>query len=173
MNKVETASAKLCQQSCHNALHSATGAYVRASELRAKESALAEKISIRRLNFFTGRRRRFGTSTCRSMTAWSPRSSAHRAAARAPCCGAEPVCYDLYPNQRAEGEVVLDGENILAAGLTRTCCAHGVGMVFQSPRPSRCPFTTTSPLASGLYEKLSKSELDGRVSIAARRCAVG
>jgi phosphate transport system ATP-binding protein len=70
--------------------------------------------------------------------------------------------YDLYPGHRAEGEVNLDGENILKVknlGLLRA----KVGMVFQKPTPF--PMSIYENIAFGirLHEKLSRSEMDGRV----------
>jgi phosphate transport system ATP-binding protein len=70
--------------------------------------------------------------------------------------------YDLYPGQRAEGEVILDGENILTLkniGLLRA----KVGMVFQKPTPF--PMSIYENIAFGirLYEKLRRSEMDDRV----------
>ena len=47
--------------------------------------------------------------------------------------------YDLYPGQRAEGEVMLDGENILSKDLDLNLLRSRVGMVFQKPTP--CPRT--------------------------------
>src|SRR5206468_7427674 len=43
--------------------------------------------------------------------------------------------YEIYPNQRAEGEVLLDGQNILASGLDLNLLRAKVGMVFQKPTP--------------------------------------
>jgi phosphate transport system ATP-binding protein len=70
--------------------------------------------------------------------------------------------YDLYPGQRAEGEVILDGENILASKGTAQLRAK-VGMVFQKPTPF--PMSIYENIAFGirLYEKLRRSEMDGRV----------
>jgi phosphate transport system ATP-binding protein len=80
--------------------------------------------------------------------------------------------YDLYPNQRAEGEVLLDGENILDPALDLNLLRSRVGMVFQKPTPF--PMSIYDNIAFGikLYEKLSKSELDGRVESALRRSAL-
>ena len=71
--------------------------------------------------------------------------------------------YDLYPGQRAEGEVMLDGENILSPGLDLNLLRSRVGMVFQKPTPF--PMTIYDNIAFGirLYEKLPKSEMDARV----------
>jgi phosphate transport system ATP-binding protein len=80
--------------------------------------------------------------------------------------------YDLYPNQRAEGEVLLDGQDILSPGLDLNLLRARVGMVFQKPTPF--PMSIYDNIAFGvkLYEKLPKSELDGRVETALRRAAL-
>jgi phosphate transport system ATP-binding protein len=80
--------------------------------------------------------------------------------------------YDLYPGQRAEGEVLLDGENILSPGVDLNLLRARVGMVFQKPTPF--PMTIYDNIAFGikLYEKLPRSELDGRVEHALRGAAL-
>ena len=80
--------------------------------------------------------------------------------------------YDLYPNQRAEGEVLLDGENILNPKQDLNLLRARVGMVFQKPTPF--PMTIYDNIAFGirLYEKFSKSELDDRVEQALHGAAI-
>jgi len=80
--------------------------------------------------------------------------------------------YELYPNQRAEGEVMLDGDNILAAGQDLNLLRARVGMVFQKPTPF--PMTIYDNIAFGikLYERLPKSEMDGRVENALKGAAL-
>ncbi len=80
--------------------------------------------------------------------------------------------YDLYPNQRAEGEVLLDGENILAPDLDLNLLRARVGMVFQKPTPF--PMSIYDNIAFGvrLYEKLSRSEMDERVEQSLTRAAL-
>jgi len=80
--------------------------------------------------------------------------------------------YELYPKQRAEGEVLLDGENILSSRLDLNLLRAKVGMVFQKPTPF--PMTIFDNIAFGLqlYESLSRSELEGRVEHALRRAAL-
>jgi phosphate transport system ATP-binding protein len=70
--------------------------------------------------------------------------------------------YDLYPRQRAEGEVILDGENILTVKSIRQLRSK-VGMVFQKPTPF--PMSIHENIAFGvrLYESLSRSAMDERV----------
>jgi len=80
--------------------------------------------------------------------------------------------YDLYPNQRATGNVRLDNEDILESGQDINLLRAKVGMVFQKPTPF--PMTIFENIAFGirLYEKLPKSELEGRVQHALRRAAL-
>jgi phosphate transport system ATP-binding protein len=80
--------------------------------------------------------------------------------------------YDLYPNQRAEGEVKFDGADILSPQQDLNLLRSRVGMVFQKPTPF--PMSIYENIAFGvkLYEKLSRSELDGRVETALRRAAL-
>jgi phosphate transport system ATP-binding protein len=80
--------------------------------------------------------------------------------------------YDLYPKQRAEGEVLLDGANILRRDQDLNLLRARVGMVFQKPTPF--PMSIHDNIAFGikLYEKLSKSELGDRVEAALTRAAL-
>ena len=80
--------------------------------------------------------------------------------------------YDLYPNQIAKGEVLFDGENILSPKQDLNLLRSRIGMVFQKPTPF--PMSIYENLAFGirLYEKLPKSELDGRVETSLRRAAL-
>ena len=80
--------------------------------------------------------------------------------------------YELYPGQRATGEVLVDGENILAPGLDLNLLRAKIGMVFQKPTPF--PMSIHDNIAFGirLYERMSRSELDDRVESALRRAAL-
>src|ERR1700746_1779525 len=80
--------------------------------------------------------------------------------------------YDLYPGQRAEGQLMLDNENILSPKLDLNLLRARVGMVFQKPTPF--PMTIYENIAFGirLYEKLSKSDIDDRVEQSLRRAAL-
>ena len=80
--------------------------------------------------------------------------------------------YDLYPNQRAAGEVLLDGRNILDPQVDINLLRARVGMVFQKPTPF--PMTIYDNISFGikLYEKLPKSELDDRVETALKGAAL-
>ena len=80
--------------------------------------------------------------------------------------------YDLYPEQRAEGELLLDGQNILSRDLDVSTLRAKVGMVFQKPTPF--PMSIYDNIAFGvrLHEKLSKAEMDERVEWALRKSAL-
>ena len=80
--------------------------------------------------------------------------------------------YELYPGQRATGEVLVDGENILTPGLDLNLLRAKIGMVFQKPTPF--PMSIYDNIAFGirLYERLTRSELDDRVEAALRRAAL-
>ena len=80
--------------------------------------------------------------------------------------------YDLYPKQRAEGEVLLDGKNILDKNQDLNVLRARIGMVFQKPTPF--PMSIYDNIAFGirLYEDLPKSEMDGRVETALRGAAL-
>jgi phosphate transport system ATP-binding protein len=80
--------------------------------------------------------------------------------------------YSLYPGQRATGEVMMDGENIIADSTDLNSLRAKVGMVFQKPTPF--PMTIYENIAFGirLHEKLSKSEMGERIEWALTRAAL-
>jgi phosphate transport system ATP-binding protein len=80
--------------------------------------------------------------------------------------------YELYPHQRAEGQVLLDGEDILSRRQDLNHLRAKVGMVFQKPTPF--PMTIFDNIAFGLqlHESLPHAELEGRVEDALRRAAL-
>jgi phosphate transport system ATP-binding protein len=80
--------------------------------------------------------------------------------------------YDLYPNQRAEGEVILEGENILRSGQDVNLLRARVGMVFQKPTPFPMSIRDNVAFAVGLYEKLPKAVLAERVEEALVQAAL-
>ena len=79
--------------------------------------------------------------------------------------------FELYPNQRADGEILMDGENLLKAKDINLLRAR-IGMVFQKPTPF--PMSIYDNIAFGikLYERIPKSEMDGRVEDALARAAL-
>ena len=80
--------------------------------------------------------------------------------------------YTLYPEQRAEGEVLVDGRNVLAPDYDVNLLRAKVGMVFQKPTPF--PMSIYDNIAFGirLYDKLPNAELDARVEEALQRAAL-
>jgi phosphate transport system ATP-binding protein len=136
------------------------------------DSALTEKISVRNLKFFYG-------STLALKTISLPLYERQVTSFIGPSgCGKSTLLrvlnrmYDLYPNQRAEGEVIFDGENILNPRQDLNLLRSRIGMVFQKPTPF--PMSIYENIAFGvrLYERLSKSEIDARVETALEKAAL-
>ena len=80
--------------------------------------------------------------------------------------------FSLYPGQRVEGEVLLDGENILAADQDVTVLRTRIGMVFQKPTPFPMSIYDNVGFGIGLNRQLSKAQLDREVEQALRRVAL-
>jgi phosphate transport system ATP-binding protein len=133
---------------------------------------LAEKVLVRDLNFYYGDNRALKAVNVplydRKVMAFIGPSG----------CGKSTLLrilnriYDLYPNQRAEGEVLLDGHNILEPGQDLNLLRARIGMVFQKPTPF--PMSIYENIAFGvrLYERLPRADLDQRVESALRRAAI-
>jgi phosphate transport system ATP-binding protein len=80
--------------------------------------------------------------------------------------------YSLYPGQRATGEVLMDGKNILDADVDINALRAKIGMVFQKPTPF--PMTIAENISFGvrLHEALSKAQMDERIEWALTRAAL-
>jgi phosphate transport system ATP-binding protein len=80
--------------------------------------------------------------------------------------------YSLYPGQKATGQILLDGEDVLSPRADVAAVRARIGMVFQKPTPF--PMSIFDNVAYGvrLYETLSKSDMAGRVEEALRRAAL-
>ena len=136
------------------------------------KSAAAERIGVRNLNFYYGEYRALKDINVsigdREVTAFIGPSG----------CGKSTLLrvlnrmFDLYPHQRAEGEVNFDGSNILGKEQDLNLLRARIGMVFQKPTPF--PMTIYENIAFGirLYENLPKSELDQRVQLALQKAAL-
>jgi phosphate transport system ATP-binding protein len=133
---------------------------------------LEPKISVRNLNFFYGDEKALkdisvplyrGKVTAFIGPSGSGKSTLLRVLNR---------MYDLYPNQRAEGEVLFDGDDILSPRQDLNLLRARIGMVFQKPTPF--PMSIYENIAFGirLYEKLPKARLDERVETSLRRAAL-
>ena len=133
---------------------------------------LAEKILIRNLDFYYGDNKALKSINVslydRKVTAFIGPSG----------CGKSTLLrilnriYSLYPHQRAEGDVLLDGSNILDPGQDLNLLRARVGMVFQKPTPF--PMSIYENIAFGvrLFENLPRAEIDERVQSALRRAAI-
>jgi len=136
------------------------------------QGALTDKISLRDLNFFYGEARALKSI---SLSLYENKVTAFIGPSG---CGKSTLLrvlnrmYDLYPHQRATGEVMFDGENILSPRQDLNLLRARIGMVFQKPTPF--PMSIYENIAFGirLYEKLPKSEIDGRVETSLRRAAL-
>lgn len=130
------------------------------------------KIEVKNLNFYYGQSKALKDITLslpeRSVTAFIGPSG----------CGKSTLLrvfnriYELYPKQTAEGQVLLDGKNILDRSQDLNLLRTKIGMVFQKPTPF--PMSIYENIAFGvrLYENLGKSEMDGRVEQALKRAAL-
>ena len=138
----------------------------------AKAVQTIPKIQIRALNFFYGDFQGLKNINLeipeRKVTAFIGPSG----------CGKSTVLrtlnrmFDLYPRQRAEGEILLNGTNILAKSQDVNLLRAKVGMVFQKPTPF--PMSIYDNVAFGvrLYERLSKAQMEDRVEWALRKAAL-
>jgi len=80
--------------------------------------------------------------------------------------------YDLYPAQRADGELMLDGKNILDRDINLTDLRARVGMVFQKPTPFPMSIYDNVAFGVNLHERLSRSDMDDRVEWAIKKAAL-
>jgi phosphate transport system ATP-binding protein len=151
---------------------SATVAVPSVAHVPAAHAGLAEKVTIRDLNFFYGD---FRALKSISLPLYQNKVTAFIGPSG---CGKSTLLrvlnrmYDLYPHQHATGDVLFDGENILSPKQDLNLLRARIGMVFQKPTPF--PMSIYENIAFGirLYEKLPKSELDGRVETSLRRAAL-
>jgi len=137
------------------------------------ETALNEsKISIRKLNFYYGSHKALKNINLelpeRQVTGMIGPSG----------CGKSTLLrtlnrmYDLYPGQRAEGEVIMDDQNIISNDVDLNDLRARVGMVFQKPTPF--PMSIFENIAFGvrLHEQLSKADMTERVEWSLTRAAL-
>ena len=80
--------------------------------------------------------------------------------------------YELYPEQRAEGTVVLDGEDLLTSKKDVALIRSKVGMVFQKPTPFPMSIYDNISFGVKLFESLNSSDMDERVEWALRKAAL-
>ena len=80
--------------------------------------------------------------------------------------------YELYPGMRAEGEILMDGQNILSREVDVNLLRAQVGMVFQKPTPFPMSIYDNITFGVKLYENLSRSDMDDRVEWALKKAAL-
>jgi len=146
--------------------------YLSPRDFEAHKRPLTEKVSVRNVDFYYGDYRALKSVTMpiydRKVTALIGPSG----------CGKSTLLrifnrmYDLYPKQRAEGEIIFEDKNLLEPKQDLNLLRARIGMVFQKPTPF--PMSIYDNIAFGirLYEKILKSELDDRVESALKRAAL-
>ena len=144
----------------------------RAAGRPAKPAPAAARVSIQHLDFFYGARQALKDVSLdlpdRRVTGLIGPSG----------CGKSTLLrvlnrmYDLYPGQRATGEVLMDGQNLLADNLDLNALRSRIGMVFQKPTPF--PMSVFDNVAFGvrLHEKLSRAQMEERVEWSLTRAAL-
>jgi phosphate transport system ATP-binding protein len=135
-------------------------------------AALNSKVSVRNLNFYYGKFHALKNVNLeipeKKVTAFIGPSG----------CGKSTLLrtfnkmFALYPEQRAEGEIVVDGENLVTTKTDVSLIRAKIGMVFQKPTPF--PMSIYDNIAFGvrLFENLSKAEMDERVQWALTKAAL-
>jgi phosphate transport system ATP-binding protein len=80
--------------------------------------------------------------------------------------------YEIYPDQHATGEILLDGRNLLERRYSLSALRRRVGMVFQKPTPFSTTIRNNVAFALNYFERLSKSQLSERIEEALRQAAL-
>jgi phosphate transport system ATP-binding protein len=132
----------------------------------------APKLSVRNLNFYYG-----GFHALKSISLEIPEKRV-TAFIGPSGCGKSTLLrtfnrmYELYPEQRAEGEIIMDGSDLLKSKEDVSLIRAKVGMVFQKPTPF--PMSIYDNIAFGvkLFESLPRVEMDERVEWALRKAAL-
>ncbi|HET7588320.1 MAG TPA: phosphate ABC transporter ATP-binding protein PstB [Gammaproteobacteria bacterium] len=143
------------------------------SVLRFEQRLLASpKMDIRKLSFFYGKFQALHDIDLRvperQVTAFIGPSG----------CGKSTLLrtfnriYDLYPDQRATGQIWLDGNDILNRQQDLNRLRARIGMVFQKPTPFPMPVYDNIAFGVKLYEKLNRAEMNERVEWALKRAAL-
>jgi len=145
---------------------------MRIQEMSAEQIISAPKLIVRDLNFYYGADRALKDINLvipeKMVTAFIGPSG----------CGKSTLLrtfnrmYQLYPKQRATGEILLDGENLLDKKQDLNNLRAKIGMVFQKPTPF--PMSIYDNIAFGvkLYENLNKHDLDERIEWALKKAAL-
>jgi phosphate transport system ATP-binding protein len=141
-------------------------------DFAAEEERPVPKLQVKNLNFYYGGFRALKNISLdipeREVTAFIGPSG----------CGKSTLLrtfnrmYSLYPDQRAEGEILMDGENLLTTKKDVSLVRARIGMVFQKPTPFPMSIYDNIAFGVGLFERLSRREMDERVEWALGRAAL-
>ncbi|WP_283744777.1 phosphate ABC transporter ATP-binding protein PstB [Sideroxydans sp. CL21] len=145
---------------------------MRIEEMTAEQIISAPKVIVRDLNFYYGADRALKDINLvipeKMVTAFIGPSG----------CGKSTLLrtfnrmYELYPKQRATGEILLDGENLLDKKQDLNTLRAKIGMVFQKPTPFPMSIYDNITFGVKLYERLSSHEMDDRVEWALKKAAL-
>src|SRR5213595_1209161 len=134
--------------------------------------AMKPKLSVRDLNFYYG-----GFQALKNITLDIPERKVTSFIGPSGCGKSTLLrtfnrMYELYPEQRAEGEILMDGGNLLTSKDDVSLIRAKIGMVFQKPTPF--PMSIYDNIAFGvkLFEALPRVEMDERVEWALRKAAL-
>jgi len=132
----------------------------------------ATQVAIRQLNFFYGKSRALKDVSLNVV------ANAVTAIIGPSGCGKSTLLrtinriYELYPDQRAQGEIEIDGRNVLDRKYPLSDLRRKVGMVFQKPTPFASSIRNNVGFALSYYERLSKSEINDRIEDALNQAAL-
>ena len=130
------------------------------------------KIEVRNLDFF------YGKSQALKAVALQVPAHAVTAIIGPSGCGKSTLLrtlnriYEIYPDQRAAGEILIDGSDVLDRRFPLSDLRRRVGMVFQKPTPFATSIRNNVSFALSYYERLSKSQMSDRVEAALRQAAL-
>ena len=147
-------------------------AYLRFEPSQEAVPETATQLSVRHLDFFYGRAQALHDVNLEI------KANAVTAIIGPSGCGKSTLLrsinriYELYPDQRAEGEILVDGRNVLDKRYALSDLRRKVGMVFQKPTPFASSIRNNVAFALSYYEKLSKAEIADRVEDALRQAAL-
>jgi phosphate transport system ATP-binding protein len=133
---------------------------------------LKAKLSVRGLNFYYG-----GFQAIKNVTMDIPERKV-TAFIGPSGCGKSTLLrtfnrmYSLYPDQRAEGEILMDGENLVTTRQDVSLIRARIGMVFQKPTPFPMSIYDNIAFGVNLFESLSRRDMDERVEWALSRAAI-
>ncbi len=140
----------------------------------AQQSAAASdvKIDIRDLDFY------YGTSHALKNVSFGIPSNAVTSIIGPSGCGKSTLLrtinriYELYPEQRATGAIVIDSANVLERAYPLSDLRRLVGMVFQKPTPFASSIRSNVGFALNYYDRLSKTEMNDRIEDALKQAAL-